>query len=99
MLAIALLTAVAVSAFSSSLEGRLQEAAVYEEVRQQLLAQSAMLAELNVPEYTENAGSIGAIIDQSYVDAFRQIALACALAAFLSAVISWFTLRPARVPS
>jgi EmrB/QacA subfamily drug resistance transporter len=99
VLAIALLTAVAVSAFSSSLEGRLQEAAVYEELRQQLVAQSAMLAELNVPEYTENAAGIGTMIDQSYVDAFRQIALACALAAFLSAVISWFTLRPAGVQS
>jgi hypothetical protein len=99
VLAIALLTAVAVSAFSSSLEGRLQDAAAYDDVREQLLAQSAMLADLDVPADMEDAAGIGVMIDQSYVDAFRQIALACAVAAFLSAGISWLTLRPKRARS
>jgi EmrB/QacA subfamily drug resistance transporter len=99
VLAIALLTAVAVSAFSSSLEGRLQDAAAHDDVREQLLAQSAMLADLDVPADMEDAAGIGVMIDQSYVDAFRQIALACAVAAFLSAGISWLTLRPKRARS
>ncbi len=94
VLAIAMLTAVAVNVFSSSLEARLQDAAVYDHVRDQLLAQSAMLAELDVAADIENSASIRDIIDASYVDAFRAIALLSALAAAFSALIGWLTLRP-----
>lgn len=94
VLAIALLTAVAVNAFSSSLEVRLQDAAIVDHVRDQLQAQSAMLAELDAPADAGNSAAIRAIVEASYVDAFKAIALLSALAAALSALVGWLALRP-----
>jgi len=99
VLAVALMTAVAVSVFSSFLDQRLQADGIGRDVRSQLLAHSAMLAELEVPSGVENATAISTMIAASYVRAFRQIALLCALAAVLSALIAWLTLAPRRRPT
>lgn len=94
VLAIALLTAVAVDTFSSALERRLEGGGIAPDVRAKLLARSALLAELDMPAGVADAAGIGAMIKASYVHAFRHIALACALAALLSAMVAWTTLRP-----
>ena len=94
VLAIALLTALAVSVFSSSLDMQLESDGVAPDVREQLLARSDMLAELDVPAGIADAAGMSAMIERSYVHAFRRIALACALAAALSALVAWLTLRP-----
>lgn len=96
VLAVALLTAIAVSTFSSSLEKRLQAGGIAQDVRSQLLARSAMLAELKVPAGADNASAVSAMVKASYVHAFRQIALLCALAAALSALIAFLALGPWR---
>ena len=96
VLAVALLTAIAVSAFSSSLERRLQADGVSKDVRSSLLARSAMLAELKVPAGVDNASAISAMVKASYVHAFRKIALLCASAAALSALIAFLALGPLR---
>lgn len=99
VLAVALMTAVAVSVFSSSLDQRLQADGISRNVRSQLLSHSAMLAELEIPSGVDNATAIRAMIAASYVRAFRQIALLCALAASLSALIAWLTLAQRQLPA
>jgi hypothetical protein len=98
VLAIALLTALAVSVFSSSLDMQLEGGGVAPGVRERLLARTDMLAELDVPAGVANAAGISAMIESSYVHAFRRIALACALSAALSALVAWLTLRPRQSP-
>ena len=98
VLAVAFLTAVAVSAFTSSLDQRLQAGGIAQDVRAQLLTRSAMLAELKVSPDVAGAPEISAMIAASYVHAFRQIALLCALGAVLSALIAWLTLGRRQLP-
>ncbi len=94
VLSIALLTAVAVSVFSSSLDNRLQNQGVSPGLREALLEQSASLATINVPEGVSSASDVTAMIEGSYIDAFRRVAVSCSLAALLSALVAWQTLRP-----
>jgi len=100
VLAIALLTAVAVSAFTSALDEQLQNGGVEQAVREQLLERSALLADLDVPEGVASATGVAEIIKSSYVYAFRRIAVFCSFAAMLSALVAWLTLRPrqSRIP-
>ncbi len=96
VLAVAMLTSVAVNVFSSALEERLHDAGLADPLREQLLEQSSLLAELDAPEGSHHSDAINQVIDASYVHAFRTIALLCALAAAISALIAWWTLRPQR---
>lgn len=101
VLAIATLTVLAVALFSARLDSRLAAVGVSEALRGQLLAGADRLAELELPAGTAGASALRAIIEASYVDAFRRLALICAAAAGLSALVAWLTLastRPSRPP-
>ena len=94
-LSVALLTAVAVDAFASSLDEKMGRAGIPAAQRQQLLDDARSLAALEAPVELAASSGLASAIENSYVDAFRRIALACSLAAVLSALVAWITLRPA----
>jgi hypothetical protein len=79
------------STFSSLLDNRLQNQGVSPGLREALLEQSAAL---DVPEGVSSACAVAAMIEGSYVDAFRRIALSCSLAALLGALVARQTVRP-----
>ncbi len=92
VLAIALLTSVAVTLFGGDLASNLADVAVSDDVRQSLLDDRRKLAELVVPEGTANAEAVQAAIAVSYVATFRVLMLVCAAFAGVAALVAWTTL-------
>lgn len=92
VLAIALLSGIAIQLFSAELSNRLADIPVAEVLKQELLADSRKLAELDPPEGLPSAETIRSVIDESYVATFRNLMFVCAGFAALAAALAWFTL-------
>jgi hypothetical protein len=95
VMAVAVLTGIAIGWFSGSLEDSLREAAVPEAVTQELLTNASRLADLKSPANlaTPIARTVDAAIATSYVDAFRLVAVLCGLLAVASGLVAWFSLN------
>jgi hypothetical protein len=100
VVAVAVLTGVAIGWFSASLEESLQESGIPSAVTRELLANATRLAELSSPDDVPAplARSIDAALATSYADAFRIIAVICGMLAIGSGLVAWFTLGPVREP-
>ncbi len=98
VLAVAGMTALAVSLFGAALAARLQDSGVPEELKRGLLAGAARLGELKAPAGTapELTAAVHAAVAQAYVGTFRWIMLVCAALSGMSGVIAWFSLRSSR---
>jgi EmrB/QacA subfamily drug resistance transporter len=95
VLAISLLTTVAVPTFASALAHRLDHASVPDELREELVSQAPQLAEVNLPaDSGVHTQVLRSVIEASYVSAFRFVVLLCAAAAVAAAVLAWVTLAP-----
>jgi MFS family permease len=99
MLAVALLGAIAVGQFKSSLDRALTEAHVSVGIRQSVLAQAGQLAEAKVPEQVRGPERQRAtqLLHESFVHSFRVVMLLAAALALLGAAIAWVSL-PASPP-
>ena len=99
VIAVAILTGVAIARFSAGLEEELQQAGVPAEVGERLRNDAAHLAELNPPANipASLSGTIDAAIASSYIATFRVITIVCGLFAVLSGVVAWFTLTQLRI--
>lgn len=96
VLAIALLSGVAVSIFSDELTVALEDAGLDAEVVQSIAARADSLAELEVPAEIEDAHAVSAIVASSYVRTFRTLMALCAVVALASAIIAVATLGRSR---
>jgi EmrB/QacA subfamily drug resistance transporter len=95
VLAISLLTAVAVSTFATTLAHRLDHAGVPATLHEELMSQAPQLAEVSLPADAGLATpGLRSLIETSYVSAFRVVVLLCAAAAFAAAALAWLTLAP-----
>lgn len=95
VLAIAVLTGIAVQLFTSRLDQQLVAVRISSDIRVDLLAHVDRLAELHPPAdlSVAIAEDVSRLIDESYVYAFRRLMFICAGAAWLSALVAWVTLR------
>lgn len=94
VLAIALLSGLAVSIFGNELVAALEESGFEPSVVQSVAARADSLAELAVPEEVTNPVAVSAIVASSYVQTFRLLMVVCALVALASTVIALTTLKP-----
>jgi len=102
MLAIALFGALAVGIFASALDARLTEIGVAPELRRALDAETARLAAATVPPDVagEARQALAAVLDQSFLAAFRAVMIAAAGLAAGSACCAAVTIAPKpRAPS
>jgi hypothetical protein len=100
VLAISLLTAVAVATFSTALAHRLEHAGVSAEVRAELVSQAPQLAAVSFPaEVGFATEELRSLVETSYVFAFRVVVLLCAAAALAAALLAWLTLAPSPRPA
>lgn len=100
VLAVALLGAIAVSAFGASLDARLARLQVAPETRQALRAEVPRLAEAAVPDrmHARDRQVLEAAIDEAFVRSFRVVMLLCAALALLGALCAARTIREDAVP-
>ena len=97
VLAISLLTAVAVPTFATTLADRLDDAGVPAELREELVSQAPQLADIDIPAGAGVASEdLRSLVDASYVSTFRILVLLCAAAAGAAAALAWVTLPPGR---
>lgn len=94
MLAVALLGAIAVGHFRTTLDWRLIEARVSTEVRQTLRAEASKLAEARVPSQLAPGEKerVTRILHESFIHSVRVVMLIGAGLALLSAVCGWLTM-------
>jgi hypothetical protein len=94
VVAVAILTSIAIGTFSASLEESLRESEVPPAVIADLLANAGRLAELKPPDGISDsvASAVDAAIAMSYVDAFRIMAVICGLLAIASGLVAWRSL-------
>ena len=96
MLAVAMLTVLAVRAFGAALESSLAELRVAEGLSSSLLANAHLLAELvSSPEIVANSAAMEAVRG-SYVAAFRMLMGVCAIAAAMAGSVAFLTLKERR---
>lgn len=97
MLAVALSGALVSAVFSTGLENRLTSLPLSDESRATLLADSALLAELEVPKAVvgETRAAAKQSVDGAFVGAFRAGVLLNAMLAAMAAAMSLWLLRPA----
>jgi outer membrane lipoprotein SlyB len=92
MLAVAVLGAVAVGQFGAALERRLEGEAVSMEIRQQLRAEVAKVAEARVPQQVRSPERerLGRAMHESFLHSFRVVMLIASTLALLgAAAITW----------
>ncbi|MEM9530559.1 MAG: MFS transporter [Pseudomonadota bacterium] len=94
VVAIALLTGIAVAVFDGTLQSQLASLELTAATQTELLAKTHLLAELAAPVQVENPSVINEVIRASYVAAFRVLMIICALSALLAATLAWLTLGP-----
>jgi predicted MFS family arabinose efflux permease len=94
VLAVAVLTAVAVWQFSGALETRLKDSDVPSELVEQLMSNAAELAELKAPDGTpeRTIAMVSGAVALAYVGTFRVLVIICGILAVLSGAIAWFSL-------
>jgi EmrB/QacA subfamily drug resistance transporter len=95
VLAVAVLTGIAIATFSASLKESLNESGVPAAVTEDLLEHASQLAELDPPEgdSAPMANTIDAAIADSYIYAFRVVVVICGLLAIGSGVSAWVSLK------
>jgi hypothetical protein len=100
VVAVALLTAIAIGWFSASLEEALRVADVSPAATQTLLANAGRLAELRAPDDVSASAArmIDAVVASSYVAAFRLVTVICGLLAIGSGLVAWFSLGGMSAP-
>ena len=96
LLAIALLSGLAVRLFSGELASALDALALEPVVRDALIANANALAELAPPAGTVDAAGIRAQIEQSYVGAYRILMIVCSVLALVASAIAWLSLDNAQ---
>lgn len=98
VLAVAVLTAVAVGWFSGELEHRLQDENLPPEVALYLKNNASRLAELDAPVNTpaDVSATVEHAISNSYVGTFRLLVILCGILTALSGLIAWLTLASAK---
>jgi hypothetical protein len=98
VLAVAVLTAVAVVWFAGELENRLQEEDLPPKVALYLKNNASRLAELDAPANTpaDLSSRIENAISNSYIETFRLLVILCAILTALSGLIAWLTLASAK---
>ena len=89
LLAVAVLSAIAVGVFARSLAGKLETLRVPESIREAALRQAPRLAEAKVP-------GLERVLAESFVTSYRVAMLIAAALAVLSAVCAWATIQSAR---
>ncbi len=101
VLAIAILTALALTTFSSGLEQRTVALNLTTEEQALVRAEAPKLAAAEVPSGLPDAlvPDVQAALDWAFVDSFRLLAIITAALAWISALIAYFTLRPQRTAS
>jgi hypothetical protein len=94
LLAVALLGAIDIGQFRSSLDERLKDARVSTEVREEMRAQASKLAEAQVPAGLADAERHGLtrLMDEAFADSFRVVMLTTAAMAMLSAICGWLAI-------
>lgn len=94
VLAVAMLTVLAVERFGTSVEARLQEQGVPAAVIATVSADAPLLAELEPPPDVpaKIAATIDEAIARAYVATFRVLVIICGALAALAGVIAWFSL-------
>jgi hypothetical protein len=94
VLAVAVLTAVAVWQFSGALETRLKDSNVPSELVERLMGNASQLAELKAPDGTpeRTTAIVSNVVAFAYIETFRVLAIVCGLLAALSGAIAWFSL-------
>jgi len=99
VLAVAVLTAVAVADFGGALAAGLRQRGVPADLSVALTAQAAQLAELKPPAGTPTdlAAAVADAVARTYVATFRRLQFVCAGLAALSALVAWFSLAGAGV--
>ncbi len=97
LLAVALLGALAVGTFHATLDERLARAQVPTEVRTKLLAESAKLAEAQVPPMQDEheRQQLSRTLHESFVHSFRMMMLIASVTALLGAACAALTIRDA----
>lgn len=98
VLAVAVLTAVAVWWFSGGLDDRLQDENLPAELSMHLQRNASRLAELEVPANTAPAvrATVENAISESYVETFRLLVILCGILTALSGLIAWLSLPKAK---
>jgi hypothetical protein len=91
LVAIAVLGIVMLSVFNSGLDRKLPALALPQGVEQQVDGQRSKLASIEIPEgfSADQQEGLREIIDTSFVDGFRWVALICAGLAWASAISAW----------
>jgi hypothetical protein len=94
VLAVAVLTAVAVWQFTDAIELRLQDRHVPRELTDLLTSRASELADLKAPEGTSErlAATASDAVAFAYVRTFRLLVVICGLLAAVSGAIAWFSL-------
>jgi hypothetical protein len=97
VIAVAILTGIAIVRFSAGLELELQRSDVPAAAVASLLSDAAQLAELGPPAGVTAAvaRTIDASVAASYIATFRLLAIICGGLALASGMVAWFTLREA----
>lgn len=96
VLAVAVLTAVAVNTFASGLRDRLQGSGASPEVITQMTDNASRLAELEPPANAANPEALDRAVARSYVETFRVLMILCGVLAALGGLIAWFFLADGR---
>lgn len=98
VLAVAVLTTVAVTWFSGELDNRVQDENLPPEVALYLENNASRLAELDAPENSPEsvAATVEHVISQSYIGTFRLLMIVCGVFTALSGLIAWLTLAKAK---
>jgi hypothetical protein len=101
LLAVALLGTIAVGVFRVTLDKQLELLHLSAQAMQSLDGQVQRLAEAQVPRQFDRATrhALELVLKQSFVFSFRVTTLIAAAAAFLGAIIAWFTIDRARRPA
>jgi hypothetical protein len=97
LLAVALLGALAVSAFRSALDGQLERLHTAPDIGQVLQSEVQKLAEAPIPTFADAATrqALRRAIEQSSVASIRIVMIICAVAALLSALCALLTIDAA----
>lgn len=95
LLSIAVLSIVALSTFTSSLDSRLTTLGIGPEIRHQLDAQSTKMVEMHIPTAVGDRMHVvlEQVISESFVTSFRVIMLIAVGLALASALSAWLTIR------
>ncbi len=92
VVAIGALTTLAIGYFGGNLEAALRQSTLDAFLIEELLQQSALLAELKAPSQWLQAAEINQTIKVSYINTFRMLMITSSLLAAMSALIAWVSL-------